>query len=753
MLHDAESHSMKIARSSASAAPGDTTDSRTLLSRDYVEFRPPSEQKEPVARSLSREINEHKRHFDSQTYLDRGISFLGDSYSGRSESLKKLESLEAEALKSAPTKEREKEMLKAISDDQTALETDAEITKYGSGMVETAGLFISGKKGIALTAVAFAAGSAKPADSVSTRTLDMALGVTKGLVTRGAFGYVAKSGIDIPTKALAMGGSSRLTDSLFTRQTYLDPTDGSMDLSGAAGRVITNTLKPEAMAADLLVFGGGQLAMSSPMVRQFAEKNALSATVASAAAFGFAGGSGEEASRQIGLGQFDLSKIVARGIARSATDAIAAVPGGLQGNRNASRQSHLADVNLVRKADFNPALSAEPTNIAKVLNPETPVSKTGESLAQSGKSQETARASDRLVASGGEGKVNFGRIELAHGSIPGSQSREFKIVGGDARGLEMLKGSNRASAVVAVREIAPNGAEVGPTRKMLVQHHDADTPINSKLAATCDLIASCNPNTLLDSMRAKHIFPDVSGSVYLTRLADRLTFGTGDFRAATAGGALPLGHLTVSDLLRLPTTDNLLRTPRPLELYAREMTHYKEPAKRVVAGGADSIVFELADGRILKMTDRPYRKDGIPLWDPTWGSRSIVNPDGVPYRFDARMLTEPKQIEVNHEPILYYIQERAQTPVSNRSLVDFHNQIARDGRYVFWDGGVSSLGQSQLGYVKGPDGTRKLVLLDYDAVRKPEDVPSDYRSGSSGSDSHWMSRYRAERVDWDKIYR
>lgn len=746
---------MKIARSSASAnAPGEKADSRTLLSRDYVEFRPPSEQKEPVARSLSREISEHKRHFDSQTYLDRGISFLGDSFSGRSESLKKLESLESEALKSAPTREREKEMLKAISDDQTALDTDSEITKYGSGMVETAGLFISGKKGIALTAVAFAAGTAKPADPVSTRALDMAMGATKGLVTRGVFGYVAKSGIDIPTKALAMGGSSRLSDSLFTRQTYLDPTDGSVDLSGAAGRVIKNTLKPEAMAADLLVFGGGQLAMSSPMVRQFAEKNALSATVASAAAFGFAGGSGEEASRQIGLGQFDLSKIVTRGIARSATDAIAAVPGGLQGNRIASRRSLSADANLAGKVDFNPALAAEPTNIAKVLNPEGAVNKTGDSLAHTGKIQETARTSDRLfVSAAAEGKVNFGRIELAHGSIPGSQSREFKIVGGDARGLEMLKGSNGASAVVAVREIAPNGAEVGPTRKMLVQHHDADTPINSKLAATCDLIASCNPNTLLDSMRAKHIFPDVSGSVYLTRLADRLTFGTGDVRAATAGGALSLGHLTVSDLLRLPTTDNLLRTPRPLELYAREMAHYKEPAKRVVAGGADSIVFELADGRILKMTDRPYRKDGIPLWDPTWGSRSIVNADGVPYRFDARMLTEPKQIEVNHEPILYYIQERAHTPVSNRSLVDFHNQIARDGRYVFWDGGVSSLGQSQLGYVKGPDGIRRLVLLDYDAVRRPEDVPSDYRSGSSGSDSHWMSRYRAERVDWDKIYR
>lgn len=750
MLHDTESHSMKIARSSSSAdSQTETSDSRTLLSRDYVEFRPPSEQApEPISRSLSREITEHKRQIDSQSYLDRGISFLGDSFSGKSESLKNLETLAAEADKGVPSKDRERAMRDAISRDQSALDTDAEITKYGSGIVETAGLFISGKKGIALTAAAFAAGTAKPADPVSTRAVDMALGVTKGLTTRAVFGAVGKSGMDIPTKALAMGGSSRFTDSLFTRQTYLDPTNGSLDISGAAGRVISSTLKPEAMATDLLVFGVGQGAMSSRMVKQFAEKSALTATVASAATFGFAGGGSEEVSRQIATGQFDLNKIIGRGIARSATDAIAAIPGGIQGNRNAARQTRLAaELDLGRRA-ANPSLASEPTNLARALDRQA-LNKTAEN--QGSKTQDAG--GDRLVVAAKEASINFGRIEIARSSIQGSQSREFKIVGGDARGLELLKGSHAASAVVAVREVSPTGAEVGPTRKMLVQHHDADTPINSKLAATCDLIASCNPNTLVGEMRAKHIFPDLSGSVFLSKLSDRLTFGAGEVSAATASGAVPLGRVTtVSDLLRLPTTDNLLRTPRPLELYAREMQHYKEPAKRVIAGGADSIVFELADGRILKMTDRPYRKDGVPVWNSEWGNRSIITPEGVPYRFDARMLTEPKQIEVNHEPIFYYIQERARTPVSTHSLVDFHNKIDRDGQYVFWDGGVSSLGQVQLGYVKGPDGQKQLVLLDYDAVRKPHEVPADYKSSGSGSD-HWMSRYRADRVDWDKIYR
>lgn len=762
MLQDSGSHSFKIARSSASGNDlADRTDSRTLLSRDYVEFRPPAEQKEPVARALSREIAEHKRQVDSQSYLDRGISFLGDSFSGSSESLKKLEALQTEAAKGEPNQAREKEMLHAIADDQTALETDAEITKYGSGMVQTAGLFISGKKGLALTAVSFAAASAKPADPLSTRALDMTLGVTKGLVTRGVFGTIAKSGLDIPSKALVMGGSSRLTDSLFTRQTYLNPADGTVDLTGAAGRIVKNTAKPEAVAADLLVFGGGQLAMSSPMVRQFAERSPLRATIASAAAFGFAGGGAEEASRQIAAGQFDINKIVARGIARGATDMVAAVPGGVQGNRLAARQSRIPADDLSLRPDYNPALSAEPKNLAGVLTAEQVASAKAGSGAELSRPATLKSGSDpgaepmpsasretveRFAAL--QTKINFGRIETVHSSIPGSQSREFKIVGGDERGLDLLRGSPGASAVVAVREVSPSGAEIGPTKKMLVQHHDADTPINSRLAATCDLIASCNPNTLFGSMRAKHILPDVSGSIYLNRLSDRLTFGASDLKAATAGGAIRLGNMTVSDLLRLPTTDNKLRTPRPLELYAREMAHFKDPAKRVITGGADSIVFELADGRILKMTDRPYREDGQPLWRPEWGHRTILTPEGVPYKFDAMLLTEPRQIEVNHEPVLYYIQERAQTPVSTPSLVDFHNKIQHDGKYVFWDGGVSSLGQAQLGYVRGSDGMNRLVLLDYDAVSKPGEVPK-FAQKRGGTGTPFMSRYLESRVDWD----
>ncbi|MDZ4833093.1 MAG: hypothetical protein SGJ27_04760 [Candidatus Melainabacteria bacterium] len=763
-------------RGDTSTADGvvDSTEARTLLSRDYTQPLPAAEQKEPIARGLAREITEHKRQIDSQSYLERGISYIADPFTGQSESLRKMQALEEQAssLKGEPDKAMEQEMRSAIASDQRVLATDGEVTRYGSGMVQTAGLFIGGKKGLAFSAVSFAAGSAKPSDAGSTQAIDMTLGATKGLVTRGIFGVIGKSTVDIPTRALMMGSSARFSDALLTRQTYLNPTDSSLDLLGGAGRVVTSTLRPEAVATDLLVFGGGQLAMSNSMVKNFAQRSHLSATMSSSAAFGFASGSAEETTRQLSAGEFDITKIVGRGIARSSTDAIASIPGGLMGNRAAAAQrARIFDASPRPEASLSPSAASELARSAKAVDNKAVKSGDGDAIVSSTRagvrveeatSRKTTEQSDFSPKTNPADRPATARswkiggivgpryLDVIHPSIPKTTSREFQIVGGDEAGLSRLSGSRSASAVVAVRELTPKGDPVGETKQLLVQHSDSRTPINSRLAATCDLIAACNPQALRGELKTKHIFPETNGSVYLTRLANRLSFNTERPLGATTAGTIELGRMSVSDLLVLPSTADMLRTPRPLEKYAREMRHFKDPALRVIDGGADSIVFELADGRILKMTDRPYRKDGQPLWQPDWGHRTIQTPDGT-YRFDARMLTKPTQIEVDREPIMYYIQERAQTPVSTKSLLKFHDKIDRDGTYVFWDGGVSSLGQAQLGYVNGPNGGRKLVLLDYDAVRKPHEVPAQTQSSGSGGD-HWMSRYRGDRVDWEKNF-
>lgn len=692
------------------ASPGGSEsapESRNLLSREYAEFRPPEAQKEPITRTLSREITEHKRQLEGQSYLDRAVSFVSSPIHGRAASLERLETLQEKVLREGSTPEIEKEIRQAIADDRTALGTESEITTYGGGMVQTAGLFIGGKKGLALSAVTFAAGSAKPTDSAGTQVADLSFGAARGLATRGLFSAIGKAPLDVPTRALAMGGSFRFTDAVLKPDTYVDQKTGSLDLVGGAGKVLTSTFDPSYVATDLLIFGGGQLALSNGAVRRFVEKSPLHATMGSASAFGMASGSAEEFKRQLAAGEdLDFAKIAARGLARSGTDMVASIPGGLQAARTAA---------LRRDA-------------LRLVPHEKPAAAAGDSHLLA-----------RAIKENGRPRQD----------MPGTNSRQFQIVGGDQAALLLFGRSKTAAAVLDVREVSSTGAVNGPVKKLLVQHNDQTTHIRPRLASTVDLIASCNPQTLCAGLRSKHLFPEGKGDVFFTKLGNRISFGSDRAALGTAGGApVALGSRSVSDLLLLPETQNMLRTPRPVDKYAREMRHFKDPALKVLDAGADSIVIELADGRILKMTDRPYRKDGQPLWRPEWGFRTLETARGTTQQFDARLLTKPKQIEVNNEPLMYYIQERAQTPVSTRSLLKFHDRIEFDGKYVFWDGGVSSLGQAQLGYVRDArTGKPRVVLLDYDAVRKPQDIPAD-TPRSPGSDNHWMSRYRADRVDW-----
>jgi hypothetical protein len=535
---------------------------------------------------------------------------------------------------------------------------------------------------------------------------------------------------------------NRFVDASLSRQTYLDPANGKLDVGGAFGRIGARTADPAGLAMDVAVFGTGQALLQNPAVRGAIQKNALTATMTTAGAFGFASGSGDEISKQLKSGDFDGAAIVTRGLLRGGTDAIASIPGGMRASRLAAIQRE-SSLGLTRNSTGQVEMAVEPAQLAR-------------SMGEAGRGVKLESAQPVATKSGADVRISDATARLLverpviEKSLSASASREFQIVGGDVKGLDMLGQSRAGAAVLKVRELS-YGNPTGETKKLLVQHVDGANPLRTNLASTVDLVASCNPG-LCGPSASKHLFGDRAGvgSVFFQRVADRLLFSTDRTSVSTANGAVvELGRAsTVSDLLLLPETKNLLRTPRPVELYAREMKHFKDPAVRVVDAGADSIVFELADGRILKMTDRPYRKDGQPLWRPEWGSRTYETENGV-FRFDARLLTKPTQIEVNHEPIMYYIQERAQTPVSTKTLRDFHNNIAYDGNYVFWDGGFSSLGHAQLGYVPTRNGGKGVVLLDYDAVRRPGEVPPETQL-SPGSDNHWMSRYRGDRVDWER---
>jgi hypothetical protein len=183
-------------------------------------------------------------------------------------------------------------------------------------------------------------------------------------------------------------------------------------------------------------------------------------------------------------------------------------------------------------------------------------------------------------------------------------------------------------------------------------------------------------------------------------------------------GTVALGDnvRSVASILRDSNTRDMLRhkDTHDLGLYAEVLKDFKVPAKRVIDGGADSVVIELANNQILKVTNQ--------IWNPAWGSRTYSDAQGIVHRFDAKIIGAPKITDGPYGPASYYIQERVQTPVTRESMDLFARRLDRDRKYSFWD-----RDESQLGYVDLGAGKKGLVLIDYDAVRPPNLVPKDMK--------------------------
>lgn len=348
-------------------------------------------------------------------------------------------------------------------------------------------------------------------------------------------------------------------------------------------------------------------------------------------------------------------------------------------------------------------------------------------------------AIDMVAASPG-GAMARAQFMTPARNFEGSSSREFQLVQGDTPVVDVLRNARNQSVLTQVREVMPSG-KLGPEQSLYVQHLSIDAPLNRGLAAQADIVATCNPFLLPESARMKHILPSAENGVWLSQNAGRLQFSIDKPLAANIGAAntVELGSHSVSDLLLDPHAQERLRDMHDLAAMGREMRHFKTPAKQIIDGGADSVVIELADKSILKITDKP--------WDPTWGHRTYKTEGGV-FRFDARLLTKPQSIDLPDGPATYVIQERAQTPVLDEAIYQFDDRLKRDGTYKFWDNDFSDHGSRQLGYVPLKNGSRGLVLLDYDAVRLPHLVPK--RQAGQNEKSWWAGRYQSSDIEWDR---
>lgn len=727
-------------------------------SRFDQQTSPATAEQNQALESLRRESQAHKQQNADRGLIGVAVTAVTEFWHGSAASAGKIDSLATDiaasvkAHDSKRTADLEKEAQTAILADQKALRAANQIDQYGSGLIKSVGLFMPGKYGYALTAATAALDTYKPGaqgtkgttgtgertgPSFLEQTVDMGLGVTKAVGLKASFAYAASHNWGIAGSAVGLGVASRVAEVTLNRSTY-ESGNGQYSAGLGASRIFAASTDTSALASDAISFvvargALGKLNQSGALV----ESKMLSSVVAGGI-FGASKGSSDEVIRQVKAGVFEPGQFATHVAAGAATNMIGAAIGAKAGEIRALNPSastnFKASESLVKPA-------------ADLVKPADVLGKPADVLAK--------------AADGTTQHFEPAAINQAQRNFPGSTSREYKMVGTILPLAEMMAASKQAVALTRVREVKAGG-ELGPEQTLLVQHHDgvpisskgtgkgtstesgresdsrtgkagdlaanlgtdlayglaagqrageAVAKINERLASKADLIATCNPSCLPDFLRGKHILSSAQETLWLTQIGDRLKFSTGLDRSASPSGMLQpvaLGEKSVSSLLLDPNTRSMLRhkDTHDLGLYADVLRDFKIPAKRVIDGGADSVVIELSNSQILKVTNQ--------TWNPTWGTRTFRDAQGVEHRFDAKIIGTPKLTDGPYGPANFYIQERVTTPVSKASMDLFAQKLDRDRRYSFWD-----RDESQLGYIDLGGGKKGLVLIDYDAVRPP----------------------------------
>lgn len=655
---------------------------------------PAAAEQNQVLESLRRESENHKHQSNSRGIIGLAVTGVTEFWHGSSQTEKRLETLSSDLAASVRTgdvkrtADLEKDARLAIAADQQALKTASQIEQYGSGLIKSVGLFLPGKYGYALTAATAALDTYKPlahtgwqnrenslGSSFLEQTVDMGLSVTKAVGLKASFGYAASHNWGIAGSAVGLGVAARVSEVTLNRTTYQD-NNGQYSAGLGLSRVLSAATDTSALASDTVSFVVARGALGKLNQGSLLE-NKMLASVIAGGIFGASKGSSDEVIRQVKAGVFEPGQFATHVAAGAATNMIGAAIG--------SKAGEIRALNQTARSNFP--------------------------------SSDTAiRGGDHPIRT-----YEPGAIGQAQKNFPGASSREYTMVGSILPLAEMLAASKHASALTKVREVKASG-ELGPEQTLLVQHHDArpgGTKVNQNAAAKADIIATCNPTCLPESLRGKHILSSAQETLWLTQIGDRLKFSSTIDKTAVASSKMQpvaLGEKSVSSLLLDPNTRDMLRhkDTHDLGLYADVLRNFKIPAKRVVDGGADSVVIELANSQILKVTNQ--------TWNPTWGTRTFTDAQGIPHRFDAKIIGAPKLTDGPYGPANFYIQERVITPVSKTSMDLFAARLDKDRRYSFWD-----RDESQLGYVDLGGGKRSLVLIDYDAVRPPHLVEKNLK--------------------------
>lgn len=213
-----------------------------------------------------------------------------------------------------------------------------EWTGYTKAALKLAPLFMEGPKGYLALGGLYASDEAKWGDSWENQLIDGALGLGKAGALKGTF-LLAKNFKQAPTTiGLEMGIMNRGSDSLLTRENYLDK-NGDYSIGKGVGTAFTTTLRPEMLIMDMASFGAADVVWGRlySRTRGTAYFNPMITNMFTGATIGVASGGGHELMRQVQTGDIDPLRL----IERTATEGGFGALSGYLGGRQAERYSRI----------------------------------------------------------------------------------------------------------------------------------------------------------------------------------------------------------------------------------------------------------------------------------------------------------------------------------------------------------------------------------------------------------------------------
>ncbi|MBX9877543.1 MAG: CCA tRNA nucleotidyltransferase [Candidatus Obscuribacterales bacterium] len=228
--------------------------------------------------------------------------------------------------------DRDKSLHEALPESKAQPDWVSELMPIGTEMANTAGLFMRGKTGIAVTAITFAFGEVynsckdkKPEDwNAQAMTIDALKGTVKGGLMKGSLAVLPHLKLNVAGQGVALGIANRFVDSTV----------------GGSPKALATTFDPLAITSDVAVFVAGHgMFKGLQKVSRILSERPLVATALTGGTFGMASGSASEILRQKQENEsLDVGKVLGSGLKHAVMDGVAAIPGGIQADELASKK-------------------------------------------------------------------------------------------------------------------------------------------------------------------------------------------------------------------------------------------------------------------------------------------------------------------------------------------------------------------------------------------------------------------------------